>query len=313
MKIKLGTRKSALAMVQSELVKEALEKHGVQVELVPMFTPGDRKQGTSLAAKGDKRDWIEDLEAALLKGEIDIAVHSAKDVPRDISPETMLIAVLKRADPRDIFIGKLKNGSRMKFDELQPGAVIGTASLRRKAELLRGKPELKVVPHRGNVPTRLEKLDNSEEFSGIILAGAGVMRLNFKDLNFEYIPTDIMLPALNQGIIAVQMRKSDNSLRSTIQKITDRETTVAFLAERGCIEIVPADCSSAIGIHATVQNEMVTISARVLSHNGHDSISSQCEGPVEEAFELGQELGDLLIEMGAMAILDESRPTDFSS
>lgn len=276
MHIKLGTRGSKLALTQAELIKEALitAQPEISVEIIEIKTSGDLAQGTDRAAKGDKKDWIFELEKALIDGTIDIAVHSGKDIPSDYEKVTTIISALKREDPRDVFIGSLlKDGTRLKFNALPKSAVVGTSSLRRKASILRLNPDLKIIDHRGNVPTRISKLDNSDSLSGIILAAAGLSRLKISNINdIHYFDTQDVMPAVNQGILAIQYLTAREDLKSVLAKIQDLDTEICFLAERSCVEVLGADCNSCVSVFANIVNGNLLLSARILSSDGDQRV-----------------------------------------
>jgi hydroxymethylbilane synthase len=309
MKLIAGTRGSQLALVQTELVAKALGLKFPELAVTQKIikTLGDKKQGTKAASQSDKRDWVHELEVALLSGEIDFAVHSGKDVPHDINPTTLLIPVLKRSSPHDVFIGKISRGHQIKFDELAAGAVIGTASLRRKAFLLRIRPDLKVVEHRGNVPTRIKKLEESEELSGIILASAGLKRLEL-NVQAEEIDPKLMVPGINQGILTVQIKSDNIALREKLAGICDQHTKVAFEAERGCAKVLEGDCKSAIGIYAHVSaKEEVTLECAIMSHDGSKIVRLVQSDSFQNAFALGQNVALKLLQNGGKKILQECK------
>lgn len=304
-KIRIGTRGSKLALVQTGLVADALRrvKPDLEIETIDIKTIGDRKQGTPEAAFGDKKDWIYDLELALLANNIDLAVHSGKDVPPNIEKGTAIFPVLKRATPLDAFIGKLQNGSRITFEELPDGAVIGTASLRRKASLLRIRPDLKIVDHRGNVTTRLKKLDENPELSGIVLAAAGLERLE-ADIGFHAFPARQLLPALNQGTLVVQSLGGNAAIKDLIQLIRDNNTVITFEAERACAEVLEGDCHSAVGIFAEIKDSLVVLSCRVMTHDGKRCVDITDSAPQGEAAQLGKRIGQMALERGAKEIIE---------
>jgi hydroxymethylbilane synthase len=309
MKIRCGTRSSLLALTQTQLVIDALEMahKPLQVERHEIRTLGDRKQGTPAASHSDKKDWIYDLELALLDNQIDFAVHSSKDIPYQIEPGTALLPVLKRANPRDAFVGRQLGNGRLLFADLPKGAKVGTASLRRQALLLKMRPDLIVVEHHGNVPTRLQKMDDSEDIMGIILASAGLERLNIADLKYESFSTQDMLPAINQGILAVQFRANDEKVRALLESIVDSATQNTWLAERTVAEILKGDCKSAIGIYAHCANELLSLSACVMLPDGSEFVIADDTASLTEAYQLGQKIGNRLLELGAMKIIEKSR------
>ncbi|MCL4141299.1 UNVERIFIED_CONTAM: hypothetical protein GTU68_024851 [Idotea baltica] len=281
---------------------------GLEVEIVRVKTLGDRKQGTAEASKSDKKDWILDLELALLNNTIDIAIHSGKDIPIDIEAGTQVCSVLKRASALDAFIGREDSltAKRLKFSELPYGATIGTASLRRKASLNKLRPDLRIIDHRGNVPTRIEKMNNSAEISGIILASAGLSRLGYADSMSEELSEKIILPAVNQGTLGIQFRQDDHLNLDKFGPLIDKETQVVFEAERSCAYAINGDCHSALGIYAQLEGQSLSLAAEALSHDGKNSISLRMQGSSENPKELGQKLGCALLERGADKILAES-------
>jgi hydroxymethylbilane synthase len=302
----IGTRGSALALAQTNLVKAELQSKnpGLTVDIQIIKTEGDRKQGTPLAAQSDKKDWIIDLEQALLAQEIDLAVHSGKDVPAEIEKGTEIRSALKRANPFDVFIGKRQpSGSRILFADLPVGATIGTASLRRRASLLSYRKDLLVRDHRGNVPTRLQKLDDSPDLAGIILAAAGLERLALPDVAYEVIDQSIILPAMNQGALAVQIRQRDARIDRLMTSIVDTNTAAEFQAERAVSEVLGGDCHSAISIFARASGDTITVSSRVFAKDGSSSIAHSGSGPITKAAEIGQRVAEELLERGGAALL----------
>lgn len=311
MKIKLGTRNSNLALVQSNHVKDQIEStfHDVEVELVEIKTLGDRKQGTPEASNCDKQDWIIDLERAVIEQNIDFAVHSSKDIPAFVNHNTELLPILKRANPFDAFIGKSHpdHNSRLTFADLPKHAKIGTASLRRRAELLRIRPDLTIIEHRGNVPTRLKKLDDSDDIMGIILACAGLERLGYKELSCEVFLAEEMMPAVNQGILAAQFSKNNDHIKKILSKLVHPNTHAEWLAERKVVELLEGDCQSAMSIFAQCFKDQLTIQSRVLSTDGKECISAQKTGPISQAQQLGIGVGKQLLEQGAAQIIAAAR------
>lgn len=305
-KIVIGTRGSELALAQTEMVKSALlgANPGLAVDVKVIKTEGDRKQGTPFAAQSDKKDWIVDLERALIQREIDLAVHSGKDVPGEIQAGTHIRSILRRANPRDVFIGKLiEEGKRLLFKDLPPQAVVGTASLRRRAALLAYRPDLELRDHRGNVPTRIQKLDRSSDLSGIVLAAAGLERLGLLDVGCEVLEDAVMLPAMNQGALIAQVRTDDEVINGLIDPIVDSRTAAEFAAERAVADVLGGDCHSAISIFAEVRQDVISVEARVYSTDASQVMQYKVEGPCEKAPELGAIVGRELLARGAAAIL----------
>jgi len=309
MHIRIGTRGSKLAITQTGLVATALTAQGHTIEVIEIKTLGDKKQGTAEAARGDKRDWIHELEIAVIDGSIDLAVHSGKDVPALIAPETTLLPVLEREDPRDVFIGRRDptSGHRIRFADVPATGVIGTASLRRRAQVLTRLPRCTVREHRGNVPTRLQKLDQSPDLSGIVLAAAGINRLGLTNSEAESLDPSHFVPAINQGILTVQIRHDAAALEKIIAAIQDRATVTAFITERRCIELLDADCNSAVSVFAEVVDADVILHARVMLPDGSKLIALDERAPIADGANLGRRVGETLIARGANAILAESR------
>lgn len=323
LQLRLGTRQSELALTQANLVSEALRASGCEHEIIleRIITAGDKKQGTAAAAHGDKKDWIAEIETALVEGRVDFAVHSAKDVPIDIDPATEVHSVLPREDPEDVIVFRApldstRNDNPFSFTTsfLPKGSIVGTASLRRRAQLLALRPDLSVVPVRGNVPTRLKKLSASAEpgssnLAAVILARAGIQRLNLVTPATFAISTNEMLPAVNQGILAIQFLRSREDLRGIFAPIIDRKTNLVFHAERGAIAALGADCHSAVGCFASVHEEQLRIEGRVYSESGDRFIQSSREIATNTikneqlAFEQGFQLGQELLAQGAKELL----------
>lgn len=312
MQLKLGSRGSELALRQAQLVKEALEaaKFGLQVTLHPLTVSGDRKQGSPLAKVSDKREWVRELEEAVIDGEIDLAVHSGKDVPVLIEPGTELCSVLRRECAFDaLVLQRSKHNALNSVTDwnslLEQTAIqrLGTASLRRKAQLYRLLPAVELVDHRGNVPTRLKKLSDNILLDGIVLAAAGLHRLGLQqEISYLFSPTE-MLPAINQGILICQFRAEDNHVRDLIKEISDPPTQAAFLAERSCVRVLKADCHSAIGVFATLSSNELTLCCRILSVDGQEILEESVRGSAEEAFSLGEKLAETLLRQGAENLL----------
>jgi hydroxymethylbilane synthase len=305
-KIIIGTRGSELALAQTEMVKRALiaANSGLIIEVKVIKTEGDRKQETPLAAQSDKKDWIVDLERALIQREIDLAVHSGKDVPGELEVGTSIRSILKRANPRDVFIGRMiDGGQRLPFKHLPPQAVIGTASLRRRASLLAYRRDLELRDHRGNVPTRIQKLDRSQDLSGIVIAAAGLERLGLCDVEREVLEDSVILPAMNQGALIAQVRTADQRVDELIHTIVDQQTEAEFAAERAVSDVLGGDCHSAISIFAQVRDDSISVEGRVFSVDGSQVVQYKVEGPCEKAAELGATVGRELIARGAAAVL----------
>jgi len=274
---RLGTRGSPLALVQAEMVRDALAAaHGIACEIVVIRTTGDKVQDRALAEIGGKALWTKELDRALLAGEIDAAVHSMKDV-ETIRPDMIAIAaVLPRADVCDRLVGAES------IDALAPGAVIGTSSPRRAAQVRKLRPDVKTVLFRGNVDTRLAKLAAGEA-DATLLAAAGLARLGRHDVGIE-IPTNMMLPAPAQGAVGIECRADDARARELLGAIDDPQTHACILAERAFLAELEADCHSPVAALAVIQGAILTLSAELLSEDGAHSVHGQIEGaPTDHA------------------------------
>ena len=307
--LSIATRKSDLAQVQARSVARALENalDQLEVSIVGMTCSGDIKRDTLGTGVRDKREWIDDIEAAIVRGEVSIAVHSAKDVPVDIAQQTELSAVLKRVSPLDAFIDKqgvLGQEPPRTLASLPEGSTIGTSSLRRAAELKRYRGDLRIVSIRGNVPTRLEKLRTNPDLDGIVLAKAGLERLGIAEVSCEILSPELMMPAVNQGILVVQFKKSSEPVKSALEALSDRDTEVCWEAERACVRVLGADCRSAMGVFAEIKGDELEISARVLDGAGTRYLEDKQSGAPKDAAELGALLGEKLLKAGAGELLD---------
>jgi hydroxymethylbilane synthase len=311
MEIRIGTRTSKLALVQTELISSAFRSlfPDMQSSIVDVKTLGDKKQGTPAASFGDKKDWIYELELGVLDGSFDIAVHSGKDVPSDTEANTVLVPVLARTNPFDAFVGRFdpKLGRRLKFSEVAEGARVGTASLRRKASLLRIRPDLEIVEHRGNVPTRVQKLDESADLQGIVLACAGLDRLGLQSLGYDTFDPEEFLPAINQGMLVVQYREGRFDLDRLLAPLIDPTTHAIWKAERAVVNIIEGDCKSCVGIFAHMLRGKLELISRVMLPTGEACIEVRDSDEPENALELGSRVGDKLLQRGAGKILEESR------
>lgn len=238
--LRIATRKSALAVAQTTLAAKALvsANPGLEYELVPMTTEGDRRLDKSLASFGGKGVFIKELEVALLEGRADIAVHSLKDMPAEVMPEFKLAAVLKREDPRDAFIAR-GGANGVHFMDLPSGARVGTGSIRRVVQMKALRPDLEYVPIRGNIQTRLSKL---EELDGVVLAAAGLRRMGLADQVTEYFDTEKMLPASGQGILAIETLADDVPVAGILSRVNDAPTYCIAVAEMAFLKALNAGC-----------------------------------------------------------------------
>ena len=293
MKIRIGTRRSRLALAQAQEVVDQLATLGVETEVVPMVTSGDRGATPQGVPGGVKGLFVNEIVRALQRGEIDAAVHSAKDLPAD-NPEGVVVgAVPERGVPFDVLV--TRNG------ELPAGAVVGTSSIRRRAQLIRSRPELKIAEMRGNVDTRLRKLETGD-VDALILASAGLARLDLRPPSTP-LPLEEMVPAPGQGALAVQAREDDEVTLEAVRKIEHPRSRLAFDAERAVVVHVGGDCSVPLGAHAEERDGAVRLLAVVVRPDGSDLIRAQAEGPDPE--QVGLEVADILLAGGASEILME--------
>ena len=285
-KIRIGTRTSKLALAQVAEVHLLLADHlqNLQIEIVPITTSGDKIQDRNLAEIGGKGLFIKELEEALLQNKIDIAIHSAKDVPPTIDSNTILAAFTQRLDARDCFLSK--NFDSIK--KLPKGAIVGTSSARRKAILLRMRPDLKIVNFRGNVDTRLAKMERGE-VDASILAVCGLERIAKETAIKEVIGQDVMLPSGGQGTLALQIRKADQKIAELLAKINDNETAICVKTERAFLEVLGASCSTPVAAHAWIYNDLINLKTLILDYDGKEIFETKSEAQVtlEDGIKLG--------------------------
>ncbi len=303
--IKIGTRKSKLALWQSNWVKAQIESlyPGMRVELVRITTTGDKILDSPLSKIGGKGLFVKEIENALLRGDVDIAVHSMKDLPAQLPEGLKLCSFPKREDPRDAFISRHGLG----FSQLRPRAKVGTSSLRRAAQLLNLRPDLKIESLRGNVDTRLRKLHQGE-FDAIVLAGAGLKRLGFTEKITEYLSPDTMIPAIGQGVLGLEIRAEDWEVASLLAPLNDPLTEVAVRAERGFLRELEGGCQVPLAAHAKVSDGQVILEGMVAELDGSRMIKDKKAGQHQEAEKIGVELARHLLEMGAGEILEKIYP-----
>jgi hydroxymethylbilane synthase len=301
--IRIGTRASQLALWQANWVKSELEKKhpGLEVTLTKIKTIGDKILDVPLAMVGGKGLFVKEIEEAMLRGEIDIAVHSMKDVPTIFPLELGLRCITEREDPRDILI--LKPGFAS-FRELPQGARIGTSSLRRKAQLLHLRPDFQMLDIRGNVETRIRKLTD-EDLDAVVLAAAGMNRLGFAGQISEFLSTDICLPAIGQGALGLESRLDDAETNAMIDFFNHPPTDYAVRAERAFLRRLEGGCQVPIAAFATVQGDVLSLTGLVASVDGARFLKKKIECPVSEAEKAGKSLADDLLMQGAGAILNE--------
>jgi len=300
--IKIGTRGSPLALWQANWIKSLVEEEnpGLVVELNRIKTSGDKIQDVSLAKIGGKGLFTKEIEEALIRKDVDIAVHSMKDVPVNLPRGLEIAVITEREDPRDALISK----NNIKLADLPQGAKIGTGSLRRQTQLLKFRPDFKIVPLRGNLETRLNKL-KTEDLDAIILAAAGLKRLGMKDQISEFIDPEIMLPGIGQGAVGIQLRLNDSFAIMMTMNLDHEPTHTALLAERAFLRKLEGGCQVPIGGYATIEDDVLTLRGMVGSLDGKQSFCSQISGEPQDAEYLGKKLGEEILLMGADKILDE--------
>ncbi len=299
--IKIGTRKSLLALAQSNGIKAQIEAKypDVTVELVKIMTKGDKILDVPLAKVGGKGLFVKELEEAMLSREVDMAVHSMKDVPAELPDELHLALVTKREDPRDAFISnKYKT-----LTDLPHGARIGTSSLRRRAQLAKVRPDLVIEDLRGNLDTRLRKLDDGQ-YDAIILAAAGLNRLKL-DRASSYFTSLEMLPAVGQGAVGIEMRRDAKELLAGLSFLDHWPTKVTVQAERAFLLRLEGGCQVPIAGFCTVDNNQLTLTGLVASVDGKEVVKKTATGPADQPELLGLKLAEELLAMGGKAILEE--------
>ncbi len=299
--IKIGTRGSQLALWQANWVKTTLETGdpSLSIELVIIKTTGDKILDVPLAKVGGKGLFVKEIEEALLSGKIDLAVHSMKDMPAQIPQGLCIGAIPRREIPQDVLISK----NNRRFSELPSGAIIGTGSLRRKAQLLFARPDLVVAPLRGNIDTRLKKLE-TENLDAIILAGAGVKRLEFENKITEYLDENIMLPAVGQGALCIEIRENDPRVGPVVTNLEDPKTRTVIKGERAFSNRLEGGCQVPIAAHGKIDKNIFTLSGLVAAVDGKTLIKETLKGPENSSDVIGVELADRLISMGAKTIID---------
>lgn len=291
-KLIIGSRGSQLALWQSRWVAQRLP---LETEIVIIKTTGDKITDVPLAKVGGKGLFTKELEDALLDGRVDVAVHSLKDMPTELPPGLMLAAVPEREDARDALVGK-------PLDELAPGAKVGTSSLRRAAQLKAHRPDLHIETIRGNLDTRLRKLDEGL-YDAIILAAAGLRRLGWGDRISQLLPVDIMCPAVGQGALAIETRNGTDRASLICASLTHRETLLAVQAERALLEHLGGGCQVPIGAHARVEGDTLHLRAIVAHPDGTQIVRRETEGPAARAALLGAQLARELLSAGADKLL----------
>lgn len=299
-KLTIGTRQSLLALWQSNHIAALLREKYPECEVVlkKIVTKGDRILDVPLAQIGGKGLFTKEIETELADGTIDLAVHSLKDMPTVLPEGLCLTAITERANVGDAFV----SNKYASFEELPLGAVIGTSSLRRKAQLLAARPDLQIMDLRGNVDTRLRKLDEGL-YDAIILAAAGLERLGHGDRITALIPPDVCLPAVGQGALAIEARTADDEVRSMLEFLNDLPTKQSTDAERAFLGLLEGGCQVPIGVHADVAGEQIKIEAIIAALDGSTVLRDTITGKAEDAVALGQHLGKKMLAAGGQEIL----------
>lgn len=294
MKIRVGTRGSNLALIQTNWAIDRLKEKfpEVEFEVKIIKTKGDKILHLSLDKIGDKGLFVKEIESQLLEGEIDLAVHSMKDMPAEVVEGLKFAAVPKREDPRDVII--LREGLNS-FDELPIGATVGTGSKRRKYQLLRKRPDLNIVPIRGNIETRISKIE-SENLDGIVLAASGVIRADLEEKITEFLPVDLMIPAPAQGALALEIRENDEELEKMIDAIKDEISQIQTDAERSYLAGIDGSCHIPMGAYCEVDGEKLTLTGIFGDEDGEKITVASLEGDRDNPKELGSNLAKLVLK-----------------
>ena len=298
--LRLGTRGSELALAQAELVAGQLRAEGHEIDVVTIQTSGDRLQD-EVSSAGGKALWVREIEEALRQSTIDLAVHSAKDLPAELADGLTIGAYPEREDPRDAFIG----APGRRFTALPPGARVGTGSLRRTALLRALRPEIEPVPMRGNVPTRLAKIE-AMRLDGVILASAGLIRLGLEDRILDPLDPDRYIPAGGQGALAIEVRIDDELVSKAVAELDDSDASSQVRSERAFLSELGADCRMPVAVHASIHGVRLRLRALVLSPSGSERIEGSAEGALESPETLGITLGSELLQRGAGRLLEAS-------
>jgi hydroxymethylbilane synthase len=301
MKLRLGTRGSRLALVQCEEVADALRATGADVEIVVIKTSGDRLAEIALADFGGKALFVKEIEEALLGGQVDVGVHSLKDMPAALPAGLTLGAYPPREDPGDVLLTRAPGG----WDALPAGAAVGTSSLRRRALVLARRPDLRTKPIRGNVETRVDKLA-AGAYDAIVLASAGLRRLGVDPPHVTPLDVGEFVPAVGQGILAVEAREADREVLELLRRLDDTRSRSEALAERAFLSRLGADCHTPVAGHAQSDGSALTLTGVVASLDGTTMLRAGATGPSREAERLGVALADELLAKGAKALLDAS-------
>jgi hydroxymethylbilane synthase len=304
--IRIGSRKSRLALAQSDFIRRSIEVDSrFRCEIIELDTRGDKILDRSLPSIGGKGLFTQELEERLIDGSIDLAVHSLKDLPTDLPEPLILGAVSAREDPRDAFLSR----GGVPFSKLPAGARLATGSLRRRAQLLRRRPDLDISDLRGNVPTRIQKLENGN-LDGIVLAHAGLLRLGLEPRVTELFEVDEMVPAPGQGALGIEVRAERGDLKDALRIVHDDRSALATEAERGILGGLGGGCNIPLGVHAVVDGRAMTVFVFLATPDGERAIRDSMSAPVGKREALISGLTARLLSNGARAIIESIRPGD---
>jgi len=299
-KIIIGTRGSQLALCQAEWVRKELRRFtAVPIIIKKIKTKGDKMISLSLIKNEGKGLFVTDIENELKSGKIDLAVHSLKDMPIEIPNGLAISAIPKRADPHDVLVSR----NNLTLSKLPRNAVVGTSSLRRKAQIRRHRPDLKLVDIRGNVDTRLKKLDRGE-YDAIVMAAAGLIRLGVSHRVSQIIPWKICFPAVGQGALAIETRKYDKRINELVNRLNHKESRLAAFAERSLLEGLGGGCQMPLGAISEIRHKRLKLQGLIISLNGKRIIKGSISGPIEKSAEMGAMLAKQLLNKGAGKILE---------
>ncbi len=299
--IRLGSRGSKLALWQAEFVRHEIERNtGKKVEITKIKTTGDMILDVPLARVGGKGLFVKEIEEALLSGRIDLAVHSMKDVPTDLPHGLEIAAITRREDPRDAYLSV----KYRRIEDLPQGARVGTSSLRRQTQLLGLRPDLAVESLRGNLDTRIRKMEEGR-FDAILLAAAGLRRMGWEERITQYLPVEMSLPAIGQGALGIEIRREDPDTRGAVSFLNDRETAFAVRAERGFLKRLEGGCQVPIASYGRTEGDSILLEGLVGRPDGSEIIRGSARGSVSDPEGLGVSLAEQLLGRGARTILDE--------
>ena len=301
MNFKIGTRGSKLALTQTNFVAEKIKKlmPEAEIEICVIKTSGDIMQDVSLLTIGGQGVFVKELEEALLSNKIDLAVHSMKDVPGETPEELMFAAILPREDVRDVLVSR----DNIKMEFMPKGAKIGTGSQRRGAQIKAMLSDVNIVPLRGNIDTRLKKIE-TENLTGVILAAAGMKRMGLAEKITQFLPVETMLPAVGQGALGLQIRKCDVDLAKICAPLNDVTTATEIAAERSFLRGLGGGCSLPIAALGKLEKDRLSLEGMLAAPNGSTMIREKISGAKEEAEELGKKLAEIILEKGGRRLLD---------